>query len=389
VTACITGATVITPEAILPAGLVTLDSGVIVDVLPGQTMPPGIEATLDASELILAPGFVELQINGGFGIDLTAEPARLWQLGERLPEVGVTAFLPTIVSSPPVVASHARDVVRAGPPLGYRGATSLGLHLEGPFIAPTKCGAHDPANLRAPSMLEAQAWTATEGVAMVTLAPELDGALELIGELSRRGVLVSAGHSAADLATGEAAIEAGVRYGTHLFNAMTGLDHRSPGLAAALLDDERVTVGLIADGIHVHPEMVRLVSRLAGPDRISLVSDAIAGLGMSPGRFKLGNQEVIVDESSARLADGTLAGSILRLDQALRNFVAFTGCRPEVALRAVTSVPARLLGVADRHGAIVPGSLANLVLLTRGLEVVATIVGGRIAYASDGAPAWE
>ncbi len=387
--ACIWGSTVITPGAILPGGVVVLDDGTVVEVLPSASRPPRADATLDASGLILAPGFIELQINGGFGVDLTADPGSMWRLGERLPELGVTAFLPTVISSPPGSIMQARDVLRAGPPPGYRGAAPLGLHLEGPFLAPAKRGAHDEANLRAPSAAVAQAWSRTTGVAMVTLAPELPGAVELVRALTGRGVVVSAGHSTADLAAGQAGIKAGVTYGTHLVNAMSGLDHHSLDLAAALLADERVTVGLIADGIHVHPELIRLAWRHAGPDRFSLVSDAMAGLGMASGRFRLGAREVVVTHSSARLADGTLAGSVMGLDQAVRNLVAFTGCRPELALRAATVVPARLLGLAERRGAIGPNGVADFVLLTDRLEVAATIIGGEIVYASDGAPRWD
>lgn len=383
----VVGATVITPEGTLPNGTVVYDERFVTAVLPSATRPPDAEATLDASGLILAPGFIELQVNGGFGLDLTSDPGSIWQLGVRLVELGVTAFLPTIVSSPPEVVSKAQEVVQAEPPAGYRGAVPLGLHLEGPFLAPSKRGAHRLECLRAPTPVETRTWSPADGVAMVTLAPELPGALELIRHLARRGVVVSAGHSDADLTVGEEAIDAGVRYGTHVFNRMRGLDHRSPGLATALLADERVTVGLIADGVHVHPEMIRIAWRLAGPNRFSLVSDAMAGLGSASGRFQLGGQEVFVADSSARLQDGTLAGSVLPLDLGVRNLMAFTGCPPELALQAVTRVPARLLRLKAR-GVIAPGNPADFVLLTERLEVVATIVDGEIAHAASGAPSW-
>jgi N-acetylglucosamine-6-phosphate deacetylase len=409
----IIGATVITPGATLPNGTVVYDDRVVTNVLSSADRPAHADATLDAAGLILAPGFIELQVNGGFGLDLTSDPGSIWQLGARLVEFGVTAFLPTIISSPPGVINTAQEVIRVGPPAGYRGAVPLGLHLEGPFLAPSKRGAHRLDCLRPPNTLETQNWSPADGVAMVTLAPELPGALDLIRQLAGRGVVVSAGHSAADFTVGQEAIDAGIRYGTHLFNGMTGLDHRSPGLAAALLNDERVTVGLIVDGVHVHPQMIRLAWRLAGPNRVSLVSDAMAGLGSSPGRFQLGGQDVIVAESrgnfppplgeplssgsrdfprgqgrvGARLDDGTLAGSILPLDQAVRNLVAFTDCPPEVALRVVTAVPAGLLRLIGR-GVIGPGSRADFVLVGERLELVATILGGEIAYAANGAPSW-
>jgi len=181
---------------------------------------------------------------------------------------------------------------------------------------------------------------------MVTLAPELPGALEIVAALAGRGVVVSIGHSEASHAEAAAAFDAGARFVTHLFNAMAPLDHREPGLIGAALADERVTVGLIPDGLHVHPAVVRLVWRLAGPARLAVVSDAIAALGMPPGRYELAGREVLVDADSVRLPDGTLAGSVLPLDRAVRNLAVFAGIEPDEARRAATEVPAPLLGLA-------------------------------------------
>ena len=384
----IAGATVFTPEAVIPKGSVVITDGVISDVVVGADALPRFDAVLDASGLILAPGFIDLQINGGFGFDLASNPESVWRLGARLVELGVTSFLPTIISSPPDVVAKAQVVVRAGPLSAYKGATPLGLHLEGPYISEAKRGAHPVDCLRRPNLEETQLWSPSEGVAMVTLAPELPGANELITRLVKRGVIVGAGHSTADFQSSEAAIDAGVTYGTHLFNAMSGLEHRMPGLAAALLIDGRATVGLIADGIHVHPQMVRIAWLLAGTDRFTLVSDAMAGLVMASGRFHLGPSEVIVSDSNARIADGTLAGSVLALDQAVRNLVLFARCTAEQAVRSATHVPARLLGRSDL-GAIRQGARADLVLLTKNLAVAATLIGGEIAYASSKAPTWE
>jgi len=180
-----------------------------------------------------------------------------------------------------------------------------------------------------------------------------------------------------DYEQARAGLTAGVRYGTHLFNAMPPLDHRAPGLAAALLTDERATVGLIPDGIHVHPAIVQLIWHCKGPDQVNLVTDAMAALGNTPGRYRLGNFEVLVDETSARLADGRLAGSILSLDQAVRNLIAFTRCTPAEAIATVTAVPARALNLHDR-GALRVGARADLVLLSPELRVSATIVGGQV-----------
>ena len=253
----------------------------------------------------------------------------------------------------------------------------MGLHLEGPFLNPARRGAHNPAHLRAPDLQTITGWSVEQYVRLVTLAPELPGALDVIRALVGRGVVVSAGHSLATHAEALAGFEAGITCGTHLFNAMPPLEHRAPGLAGALLADERATVGLIPDGLHLHPSVVALAWQAKGARRVNLVTDAMAALGMPPGRYPLGDWEVTVDDTSARLADGRLAGSLLSLDQAVRNFIAFTGCSLSDALATVTTVPAHLLGLADR-GQIAPGFIADLTLLTPDVHVAGTIVGGQI-----------
>ena len=214
---------------------------------------------------------------------------------------------------------------------------------------------------------------------LVTLAPELPGALETIAALARQGVTVSAGHSLATRAEAEAGIAAGIRMGTHLFNAMPAMEHRTANLTGVLLTDDRVGFGLIADGIHIDPLMVKLAWQLKGGRGFVLVTDAMAALGMPPGGSRLGGYDVMVDESSARLADGTLAGSILTEDAALRNLMCFTGCTLAQAAETITGMPAQLLGLRDR-GQLQPGMRADLVLLDADHAVLATWVGGELAF---------
>jgi len=363
---------------------VLLGDGKILDIGPTDTLPCPPEAErLDAAGRRLAPGFIDLQLNGAFGLDFTAAPETIWEVGARLPRYGVTTFLPTIITSPATTVAAAQRVLQAGPPSGYAGAIPLGLHLAGPFLNPAKRGAHEAALMRHPTLADVADWSPEQGVRLVTLAPELPGALEVIRALCQRGVLVSAGHSMATYEQAQAGLQAGIRYGTHLFNAMPALDHRAPGLAVALLTSPQASVGVIPDGIHLHPAIVKLIWQAKRPGQVNLVTDAMAALGNPPGRYQLGNFEVLVDETSARLKDGRLAGSILSLDQAVRNLIAFTQCRPEEAMAAVTEVPARLLGLADR-GVVRPGAQADLVLLTGGLEVSATLIGGRMAWQAPG-----
>lgn len=336
---------------------------------------------IDASGLLAAPGFIDLQVNGACGHDITDDPASMWAIGEALARHGVTAFLATVVSSAPGRIDEAIKAWRRGP--ASAGAVPVGLHVEGPFLSPARAGAHRAGQLRPPDPAEASGWTPEAGVRIVTLAPELPGALDLVSKLSARGVVVAAGHTDADAAIGRAAIDAGVRYATHLLNAMRPLDHRAPSLATALLDDDRVTIGLIADGLHVAPEMLAVVRRTIGQGRLSLVSDAMAGLDMAPGRVRLGDADVLVGADGARLADGTLAGAIAGLDVGLQTLLAATGCDVREALAAVTSTPAQLLGLGEGRGRLEVGGRADMTLLTTGLEVAATLVAGEVAWAAE------
>jgi N-acetylglucosamine-6-phosphate deacetylase len=372
---------ILTPDRALEGSAVLVDGGRIVAVGPANEVrcPPEAER-IDAEGLILAPGFIDLQINGAFGSDFTANPSSIWDVAAMLPRYGVTSFLPTIITSPLEKVAEAQEVICGGPPPAFRGAAPLGLHLEGPFLNEAKRGAHDASYLRLPDRAIAADWLPGRGVRMVTLAPELQGALSIVLELRARGIVVSAGHSTATLEEARAGIEAGIAYGTHLFNAMPPLGHREPGLAGALLTDAGVAVGVIADGVHVHPDMVKLIWLAKGWERVSLVTDAMAALGMPAGIYRLGEQDVTVDGERARLADGRLAGSVLSLDQAVRNLVDFTGCWMGDAVGTVTAVPASLLGMGGSRGRIAPGYGADLTLLTQELRVAATIVGGEVLF---------
>jgi N-acetylglucosamine-6-phosphate deacetylase len=338
---------------------------------------------LDAAGLLVAPGFIDLQCNGAVGVDLTASPERMWDVAAALPRWGVTAWLPTVVTAAPSARARALTALAAGPPAGAPpGARPMGLHLEGPFLAAERAGAHDRRHLVPPSidLVAGEGWSRPGGVTLVTLAPELPGALDVVRLLVDRRIVVSAGHTSARAAEATAAIDAGVSYVTHLFNAMAPLHHREPGIAGVALTDERVRVGLIADGCHVDPAVVALAARALGP-RLSLVTDAVAALGAPPGPLRLGDLTASVSpaDGSVRLPDGTLAGSTLSLDRAVRNLTDFAGVDLPAAVDAVTATPAALLGLADR-GVIAPGAVGDLVLLTPAGDLVATVVGGRVVY---------
>jgi len=361
----------------LVKGAVVVERGRIVDVRIGDagSLP---SPRLDAE--IVSPGLVDLQVNGGFGLEVGADAGALRALAARLPSTGVTTFLPTAVSSR---AAEYRALAAAfASARGAAGARMPGLHLEGPLLSPGRAGAHREAEIAAARATLDDVLDdllATGDVRLVTVAPEQPGALTLIGRLRQAGVVVSVGHSDATFEQAVAAIDAGATLTTHLYNAMSPLHHRAPGVVGAALTDDRVTVMLIADGVHVHPAALNVALRAKGPERIALVTDAIAAAGAPPGRFALAGVEVISDGKSARLADGTLAGSTLTMDRAVRMISGVAGARLEDALAMASSVPAAAIGLADT-GRIAVGRSADLTLWSAALEVTATIVAGAIAF---------
>lgn len=360
-------------------GAVVIDGPTIVDIT--TTPPPG--ARVVETDGLIAPGFIDLQINGAFGHDFTADPTSVTLVAAGLPRYGVTAFLPTIITSPlATYPARLRALMAAVDRHAPAAAQVLGVHVEGPFLNPGKKGAHNPIHLRLPSVDAVAPLVATGAVRLMTLAPELPGALATIDYLRRHNIVVSIGHTAAPYDIAHAALGAGATWATHLFNAMPTLGHRDPGAVGALLEADAPIIGLIADGIHVHPAIVRLVMRSKGIGSISLVTDAMAALGMPPGVYTIGDQAVHVTQTSARLASGTLAGSILSMDQAVRNMVAYTGCAPAAAVWMASATPATVLGLT-RKGRLVPGADADLVVLTPDLQVRQTIIGGVMAYEAN------
>lgn len=324
-------------------------------------------------------GFVDLQVNGFGGVDfLTADAAGYRQAGEALADTGVTAYQPTLVCSPPAAYGPALAEAAAAMVAGG-GPRVLGVHLEGPFLSPEWPGAHDPAHLRDPDPRLAAELLASGAVRYVTVAPERPGGLDLVAQLVAAGAVVAIGHSDADAATAHAAFDRGARAVTHLYNAQRRWRPRDPGLAGAALARRDVVVQLIVDGFHLAPETV-VATHLATRGRFALVTDAIAAAGRGEGRSRLGDREVVVAGGAVRLADGTLAGSVLTMDAAVRNLVALGVALPD-ALAAASAVPAQLLGRPDL-GALRPGQPADLAVLDDGLRVTRTLVAGIEAHAT-------
>jgi N-acetylglucosamine-6-phosphate deacetylase len=383
----ITGGLLLDPDAgrANPADLMLAGGRVVVISEPGE-LPDELPAKygqveeFDATGLLVSPGLIDLQVNGANGVDVTAEPERLWEVAAALPRHGVTSFLPTLVTTDPQTRQRAVAALKAGRPEGVPpGATPLGLHFEGPMLSPERFGAHDESLLRLPSAELIEGWSADEGVLMVTLAPELPGALEVIRLLVSRGVLVSLGHTAATLEQMDAATAAGARTVTHLYNAMPGLSHYEPGPVGAVLGGNDLIAGVIVDGLHVHPRTVAATWRALGRDRFLAVSDTTVALDQPAGRSVLGGKEVLIGGGAVRLADDglTLAGSAVGLDDCLRLLVEFTGREVTEVLTAATTVPADLL-VRATLGRLRPIGPADVVLLSPDLYPVATVVAGHL-----------
>jgi N-acetylglucosamine-6-phosphate deacetylase len=327
------------------------------------------------SETIIAPGFVDLQVNGFAGHDAGEGPEAIGAISELLPRTGVTGFLPTLISRP---LAEGLDFVRAVASAATPGARVLGAHLEGPFLNPRYRGAHDERCLEPPSPDRVDR-VLEEPPRMLTLAPELEGGLEAVRRLSCAGVVVSAGHSGATYDEGLAAFEAGARFATHLFNTMPPLHHRAPGLVGAALDDPRVTAGIIADGVHVHPSLLALAGCAKGPRGLALTTDQVAAAGVPPGHYRLGGRDVTSEGDTVRLADGTLAGSVATMDLLLRRAVEQFGLHRALAMASRT--PARVLALPAR-GRVAVGCDADLVVLGADLRVRRTLVAGRTVYES-------
>ncbi|WTW97252.1 N-acetylglucosamine-6-phosphate deacetylase [Streptomycetaceae bacterium NBC_01309] len=367
-----------------PAALV-VENGRVTRV--EDSVPPAGPDHLALPDGILTPGLIDLQVNGAFGADFVAAGPDEWcTVAGRLASTGVTSFLPTFITGAmdTLVAALTRAHTTRAALVREPVARVLGVHLEGPFLAAAKVGTHPEEHLREPKpelvdrLLDDDA--VRDVLALVTLAPELPGGVEAVRRFAEAGIRVSIGHSDATAAQVAEAADAGATLVTHLFNAMRGLGHREPGVVGAALTDPRLTAGLIADLHHVVPAVCSLVLRIAGT-RTALVTDAMAAAGMPPGRYRLGDVDVTLAEGDVpRNPDGTIAGSALTMDQAVRNLTALGHDFAEVVSCGAT-VPANALGREDL-GRIAPGALADLVWWDGELNVRRTWVAGETVYAA-------
>jgi len=392
-----TAGRLLTPTDSVEHPLLLVDHGRVLEISArgSRQVPAGIAAS-DFGDALMAPGYIDLHIHGSAGYDVMDEKAEaLPAIEHLLARHGVTSYFPTTVTAP--MDATLRALERLADAIekrecennndnndnedGKRRALPLGIHLEGPFISHARRGVHPPENLLAPTLtMFERFWQAARGrIRMMTIAPELEGAPEVIAEAARRGVCVSMGHSDADFAAAERGIAAGARHATHTFNAMRPLSHntldnRSPGILGAVLTDHRVSADIIADGVHLDPVIVKLFAKAKGPEQTVLITDATSAAGMPDGRYRLGSLEVDVRDGKCMM-DGKLAGSVLTMDRAVRNLARFAEWDLPQAVAAASRNPARAARIANK-GVLAAGADADFVVLSPEGKVLRTFVGG-------------
>lgn len=391
------GGRVVTPDAVLDDATLAVADGIIVAIARGGDAAAG---DIDCHGAWIVPGFVDSHVHGAHGVDVLADEGAVARVAATLPRYGVTAFAPTSVACPPeALAIFLRAVAAAQRAPASDASRVLGAHLESNFIHPDYAGAQPAHCLRLPprpgdagpaagafsgaailAAIDAQ----REAVRIVTLAPELPGALDLVARLAAAGHRVSLGHSGATFEEGCAAIAAGARHATHLFNRMPPLGHRAPGLAGAVITAPEVVCEVVVDGVHVHPAVIAMVVRAKGPDGVAAITDGTAGSGLPTGSTcALGEHTIHVRHDRAELADGTLAGSIATMDGVFRRLVMDVGLSPRDAARVTATTPAEALGRPDL-GRLQAGMAADFVVLDAAFGVRATWIAGRPAWNSAG-----
>lgn len=369
----LTGMKIYTENGMIKQGSLRLRNGKIAEISAAKIVDKNDEVVEFPGHFHCLPGFIDLHVHGANGFDvMDADPQGLRVISETLAREGVTSFLATTMTAGVAQIEKALTTVDSFRRTDYQGAEILGVHLEGPFISPKKAGAQDLQHALLPDINLLMHWQqlANQVIKLVTLAPELPGSEAFIQALRQQNIVVSLGHTDATYQEARQAITAGCQHATHLFNAMRGLHQREPGTVGAVLTANNVMAELIVDGEHVHPAMVELAVKMKGLDRLILVTDAMRAKCLSDGVYDLGGQDVIVKNNRAQLAGGTLAGSVLTLPQAIKNFIQYTGKPLQDVVKLVTENPARQLNIFSHKGSIAVGKDADLVVMDDDFNVI-------------------
>jgi N-acetylglucosamine-6-phosphate deacetylase len=379
-----------TPDEVVLRGAALIEGGKIVAVGP-HVEAPGEAEIVDFGDRSIVPGFIDIQIIGSLGHDVMQGDAGEAALGlaEVLPRFGVTGFLPTPVTAPVKELAERVASIRGAMRKQVGGARILGIHVEGPFFNPKRAGAQPPGSIVEPTPADCEALLrAADGdLKIISIAPEIPGALEAIRFFSQRGVVCSAAHTDATLDEFRAGVEEGIRLATHLYSAMRPFFHRDPGIIAGVWTEERVATSVIADLLHAHPTALAVARRMKGPRNLILITDAVGAAGLPDGEYSLAGQKVrlergamLLSGSRDDLANAVLAGSVLTMDQAVRNLALTLGWPLNEVLRYAAANPARIIGLEGRKGVIAPCADADLAVLNEDLTVFATIVGGEFVF---------
>jgi N-acetylglucosamine-6-phosphate deacetylase len=380
--------TIITPFQSFEDGIVMIEKGKIVtvtDINKNLSMLKN-EEVIDAQDKFVVPGFIDIHVHGGGGADvMDGEVEAIQQVAVTHSCFGTTAFLPTTMTMSKDKIIKSLKSIQEAKSRGTGAAIILGIHLEGPYINPEKKGAQKEEDIKEFSVDDFLEFNQAAGslIRLVTIAPEKPESIAFIQWLCQQDIIASVGHSNATYQQVQDAVQVGLSHVTHLFNAMRGLHHREPGVVGAALSNPRLTVEMIADGIHLHPVILRMVAQIKEREKVMLMTDAMRATGLEEGTYELGGQEVIVDQGQARLRDGTLAGSVLTMDKAVRNMVTKAGISLFQAVQMASYNPAKRLGIEDRKGSLEPGKDADVVILNKNLEAELTMVSGNIVYRSE------
>jgi N-acetylglucosamine-6-phosphate deacetylase len=381
----ISNGTIITPFQLLEDRVVIIEKEKIIaitDIKEDIAILENVEV-IEARNKFIVPGYIDIHVHGGGGSDVTdGEYEDIKQIAITHSRFGTTAFLPTAATMDKDKIIKSLKSIHEAKSKGTGAAEILGIHLEGPYINPEKKGAQKEEDIKKISIEEFLEFNRASDnlIRLVTIAPEMPGAIDFIRWLHKQGIIISVGHSNATYKQVQEGIQAGLSHITHTFNAMSGLHHREPGVVGAALSSPKLTVEIIADGIHLHPVVIKILIQAKESEKIMLITDAMKATGIVEGIYHVNGREVTVAKGQARLKDGTLAGSVLTMDKAVRNLVTKVGISLMKAVQMASFNPAKCLGIDDRKGSLEPGKDADIVILNKNLEAELTMVAGKVIY---------